>query len=101
LTNAFSKRFENHAWAIALFTTYYNFVRIHKALRMSPAMAAGVIDRLWEIGDIVALVEAADAKPGKRRTTRRGGRIRCRPIKSMIRNPDIAAPKKCERLPRT
>jgi len=39
---------------------------------MSPAMAAGVIDRLWKIGDIVALVEAADAKPGKRRTTKRG-----------------------------
>jgi len=49
-----------------LFTTYYNFVRIHKTLRMSPAMAAGVTDRLWEIGDIVALVEATDVKPGKR-----------------------------------
>ena len=66
LTNAFSKKVENHAWSVALFTTYYNFVRIHKTLRMSPAMAAGVTDRLWEIGDIVALVESADAKPGKR-----------------------------------
>ncbi len=66
LTNAFSKKVENHAWSVALFATYYNFVRIHKTLRMSPAMAAGVTDRLWEIGDIVALVEAADAKPGKR-----------------------------------
>jgi len=66
LTNAFSKKVENHAWAVALFTTYYNFVRIHKTLRMSPAMAAGVTDRLWEIGDIVALVEAADTVPGKR-----------------------------------
>jgi IS1 family transposase len=66
LTNAFSKKVENHACAVALFTTYYNFVRIHKTLRMSPAMAAGVTDRLWEIGDIVALVEAADARPGKR-----------------------------------
>ncbi len=45
---------------------YYNFVRIHSTLRMSPAMAAGVSDRLWEIGDIVKLVEAAEAKPGKR-----------------------------------
>jgi hypothetical protein len=51
---------------MALFTTYYNFVRIHKTLRVSPAMAAGVTDRLWEIGDIVALVEATDAQPGKR-----------------------------------
>jgi IS1 family transposase len=66
LTNAFSEKAENHAWSVAMFTTYYNFVRIHWTLRMSPAMAAGVTDRLWEIGDIVALVEAADAKPGRR-----------------------------------
>ena len=66
LTNAFSKKVENHAWAVALFTTYYNFVCIHKTLRMSPAMAAGITDRLWEIGDIVALVDAADVTPGKR-----------------------------------
>ena len=51
---------------MALFTTYYNFVRIHKTLRMSPAMAAGVTDRLWEIGDIVTLVEATDMRPAKR-----------------------------------
>jgi hypothetical protein len=62
----FSKKVENHMWSVALFTTYYNFVRIHRTLRMSPAMAAGVTDRLWEIGDIVALVEAADVQPGKR-----------------------------------
>jgi IS1 family transposase len=66
LTNAFSKKVENHMWSVALFTTFYNFVRIHRTLRMSPAMAAGVTDRLWEIGDIVALVEATDAQPGKR-----------------------------------
>lgn len=66
LTNAFSKKVENHAWSVALFATYYNFVRIHKTLRMSPAMAAGVTYRLWEIGDIVALVEAIDAKPRQR-----------------------------------
>jgi len=51
---------------VALYTAWYNLVRMHKTLRMSPAMAAGVTDRLWEIGDIVALVEATDAKPGKR-----------------------------------
>ncbi len=45
---------------------YYNFVRIHSTLRMTPAMAAGVSDRLWEIDDIVNLVEDAEAKPGKR-----------------------------------
>ena len=66
LTNAFSKKVENHAHSMALFTTYYNFVRIHKTLRVTPAMAAGVSDRLWEVSDIVALVEAAEAKPEKR-----------------------------------
>lgn len=66
LTNAFSKKVENHMWSVALFTTYYNFVRIHRTLRVSPAMAASVTDRLWEIGDIVALVEAADGMPRKR-----------------------------------
>lgn len=66
LTNAFSKKVENHVHSLALFTTYYNFVRTHKTLRMTPAMAAGVAERLWEIGDIVKLVEAAEAKPAKR-----------------------------------
>ena len=67
LTNAFSKKVENHAYAVALHVMYYNFVRMHSTLRMTPAMAAGVTDRLWEISDIVALVEATEAdKPRKR-----------------------------------
>jgi hypothetical protein len=61
LTNAFSKKVENHAYAVALHMMYYNFVRIHQTLRMTPAMAAGVTDKLWEIGDIVALIEAKEA----------------------------------------
>ncbi len=70
LTNAFSKKVENHAHSMALFTTYYNFVRIHKTLRVTPAMAAGVSDRLWEVSDIVTLLEAAEPKPGKVALTR-------------------------------
>jgi IS1 family transposase len=67
LTNAFSKKVENHAYAVALHMMYYNFVRLHQALRVTPAMAAGVSDRLWEIGDIVALIEKAEARlPTKR-----------------------------------
>ena len=66
LTNGFSKKVENHAHAVALHMMYYNFVRIHKTLRVSPAMAAGVTDRLWEIADIAKLVEDAEAKPAKR-----------------------------------
>ena len=58
LTNAFSKKVENHAHSVALFAMYYNFVRIHKTLRTTPAMAAGVTSRLWEIGDIVEVLEA-------------------------------------------
>jgi hypothetical protein len=66
LTNAFSKKVENHAHSLALFTTYYNFVKVHSKLRTSPVMAAGVADRLWDIGYIVKLVEAAEPRPGKR-----------------------------------
>ena len=61
LTNGFSKKVENHTYAVALHMMYYNFVRIHSALRMTPAMAAGVSDRLWEVSDIVALIEAEEA----------------------------------------
>lgn len=62
LTNAFSKKVENHAHNVALFTTYYNFVRIHKTLRVTPAMAAGVTDKLWEIGNIVDVLEKWEAE---------------------------------------
>lgn len=62
LTNAFSKKVENHAYAVALHMMYYNFVRLHSKLRVTPAMAAGVADRLWNVSDIVALVEAEEAK---------------------------------------
>jgi IS1 family transposase len=73
LTNAFSKKVENHALNVALFATYYNFVRIHKTLRVTPAMAAGVTDKLWEIGDIVALIEANESKlPTKRGPYKKG-----------------------------
>jgi IS1 family transposase len=65
LTNGFSKKAENHFYAVALHMLYYNFVRIHKTLRVTPAMAAGVTDRLWDVSDIVKLVEEAEgpAKP--------------------------------------
>lgn len=66
LSNAFSKKFENHAHMVALYTVWYNFVKLHKKHRMSPAMAAGVSDRLWSVEDIAALVEAAEPAPSKR-----------------------------------
>jgi hypothetical protein len=58
LTNAFSKKIENHACAIALHAMFYNFVRIHQTLKVSPAMAAGVTKRLWEMTDVVEVLEA-------------------------------------------
>jgi IS1 family transposase len=66
LTNAFSKKVENHAYAVALHMMYYNFVKIHTKLRTSPAIAAGVSKTLWEVSDIVALWEAVEPKAGKR-----------------------------------
>lgn len=57
LTNAFSKKVENLAHAVALHFMYYNFCRIHRSLRVTPAMAAGVTDHLWEIEDLVRLLE--------------------------------------------
>jgi IS1 family transposase len=56
LTNAFSKKIENHVATLAIFYMHYNFVRIHQTLRTTPAMAAHVTDRLWEVSDLVALI---------------------------------------------
>lgn len=58
LTNAFSKKIENHIAALAIHYMYYNFCRIHQTLRVSPAMAAGITDRLWSISDVVGLLES-------------------------------------------
>jgi len=62
LTNAFSKKVENHAYQVALHFMHYNFVRIHKTLRVTPAQEAGVTDRLWTVEDIVNLLPAPVAK---------------------------------------
>lgn len=57
LTNGFSKKAENLAWAVALHYMHYNFCRIHQTLRVTPAMAAGVTDHVWDIKEIVALLD--------------------------------------------
>ncbi|MGA8170414.1 MAG: helix-turn-helix domain-containing protein [Methylocystis sp.] len=62
LTNAFSKKMENHAHAMSLHFMYYNFVRIHKTLRTTPAMAAGVTKKLWEMSDVVDMLEVWESK---------------------------------------
>lgn len=66
LTNAFSKKIDNHAYAVALHFMYCNFVRIHQTLRVTPAMEAGLCDHAWTIQELVEMGNAAMPKPGKR-----------------------------------
>jgi IS1 family transposase len=67
LTNAFSKKFENHVHMVALYTVWYNFVKQHKTLKgLSPAMAAGVSNTLWSVADLAEMVDATMPKPGPR-----------------------------------
>lgn len=67
LTNAFSKKLENHALSVALHYMHYNFSRIHKTLRITPAMAAGVSDHVWEIGEIVDMLEKWERRQNAKR----------------------------------
>ncbi len=62
LTNAFSKKIENHGHALALYFMFYNFCRIHTTLRVTPAMEAGVADRVWEMTDVVRMMDEVQQK---------------------------------------
>jgi len=66
LTNAFSKKLDNHIHALALYFAFYNFCRIHKSLKVTPAMAACITDRLWSLEDIVAKIDAIAPAPKPR-----------------------------------
>lgn len=72
LTNAFSKKMENTAHAVAIHFMHYNFCRIHKTLRVTPAMAAGVSNHVWDIEEVIALLveleDQREAELGSRRT---------------------------------
>jgi len=57
LTNAFSKKIENHCWAVALYFMHYNFCRVHQTLPVTPAMEAGVSDHAWNVEELVELLE--------------------------------------------
>jgi len=67
LTSAFSKKPDNHIHALALYFVFHNFIRIHKTLRISPAMAAGITDRLRLLDDVVAKIDALAPDPKPRR----------------------------------
>jgi hypothetical protein len=60
--NAFSKKFENHVHSLAIYFLHYNFVLVHQTVRVTPAMAAGVVDTLWDMGDMLRVGEEWEAK---------------------------------------
>ena len=66
LTNAFSKKLENHIHALALYFIHYNFCRIHKSLKVTPAMAAGIADTLWSMDNVIAKIDEMAPPPKKR-----------------------------------
>jgi hypothetical protein len=68
LTNAHSKKLLNHRHAISLYFTFYNWTRIHSALRITPAMAAGLTDHVWSVEEIVAMMDDIAPKPGRPKT---------------------------------
>jgi hypothetical protein len=72
LTNAFSKKVESLEHAIAIHYMNYNFCRVHQSLRVTPAMAAGVTDRVWELEDLAALVEEREIADGEKNGRKRG-----------------------------
>jgi hypothetical protein len=57
LTNAFSKKIENHIATVAMYFMYYNFCRVHQTLRVTPAMEAGITDHVWEVEELVSLLD--------------------------------------------
>ena len=62
LTNAFSKKFENHCHMVAIYHAYYNFCRVHQTLRVTPAMEAGLADHVWTLEELVGVLETREAK---------------------------------------
>ena len=72
--NAFSKKMENHVLAVALNFLYYNFVRIHSSIQMTPAMAAGVTDKLYDLDWILDMVDEAWPKPNRPKTYKKKGK---------------------------
>jgi hypothetical protein len=66
LTNAFSKKVQNHAAMVAIYAVHYNFARIHKTLRITPGMACGLSDHVWSLEEIVMMADSYAPVPAKR-----------------------------------
>ncbi len=71
IRNAHSKKFANHQHAISLYFVFYNWTRIHSSLRITPAMAAGLTDRVWDIEEFVAMMDEVAPKPGRPKSYRK------------------------------
>lgn len=80
LTNAFSKKMENHCHALSIYFMHYNFARIHQTTRVTPAMAAGVTEKLWDMTDIVRMVEAFERGEVMEAERKFGGKLSVGPI---------------------
>lgn len=74
LTNGFSKKLENHIHALALYFVHYNFCRIHKSIKTSPAMAAGITDTLWSLDSVIAKIDEMAPPPAKRGPYKKRGK---------------------------
>src|SRR6185437_3472580 len=85
LTNAFSKKMENHCHALAIYFMHYNFCRIHQTTRVTPAMAAGVTDKLFELADIVRIVDAYERGEEVQTDRRFGGKDKAGPTSTVVR----------------
>jgi hypothetical protein len=72
LTNAFSKKVQNHEHAIAIYFMHYNFCRIHQTLRVTPAMEAGISDHVWEAEEVIGLLEAEEQRAIESGALKRG-----------------------------
>ena len=66
MTNAFSKKIQNHEAMVAIYAVHYNFARIHKTLRITPAMACGLSDHVWSLEEIIMMAESYDPAPTAR-----------------------------------
>ena len=71
VTNRFSKKVESHAAMVALYTTFYNFCRVHRSLRVTPAMQAGLTDHIWDMEEVVAHIDVMAPEPNRPRTYRK------------------------------
>jgi hypothetical protein len=73
LTNGFSKKFENHAHMVAVYAVWYNWIRIHETLRVTPAMAARLTDWLWTWGEFIEMMDADQLARKRGRDKKRFG----------------------------